>query len=50
MAFAAWVRIGPHEFLALLGARKNERGNKARDTGLHRIIALKTLLDQERRG
>jgi eukaryotic-like serine/threonine-protein kinase len=43
MAFAAGVHIGPFEILALLGAGVMGEVYKARDTRLHRIIALKTL-------
>ena len=43
MAFAAGVRVGPHEILAFLGAGGIGEVYKARDTRLHRIIALKTL-------
>jgi serine/threonine-protein kinase len=43
MAFAAGDRIGPYEILALLGAGGMGEVYQARDTRLHRIIALKTL-------
>src|ERR1700691_5204249 len=43
MAFAAGVRLGPYEILALLGAGGMGEVYRARDTRLQRIIALKTL-------
>jgi serine/threonine protein kinase/tetratricopeptide (TPR) repeat protein len=43
MTFAFGEHIGPYEILALLGAGGMGEVYKARDTRLHRIIALKTL-------
>jgi len=43
MAFAAGERVGPYEILSLLGAGGMGEVYKARDTRLHRIIALKIL-------
>jgi eukaryotic-like serine/threonine-protein kinase len=43
MAFDAGVHIGPFEILALLGAGGMGEVYKARDTRLHRLIALKIL-------
>jgi eukaryotic-like serine/threonine-protein kinase len=43
MTFAAGVRFGPYEIIALLGQGGMGEVYKARDTRLHRLIALKTL-------